>query len=337
MKLDSRRLWPVFAASAVFSAVCASAAGFRAAPLADYGEDRWTFGGDLGCSVVAGCAKEHVFSPKSAWLEYSKETGAPPEKSRHQFSRLDWDLVASMVGASGSIRRNRFSLNAGVWYGGSGSDDLEMDDYDWLYGDKARHSHHSRSETELTDAWLFDANLSFDFFRGGDSAGYVFAGAREQRWKWTCDGRADLWYPDNGYVRVRTHGHDIDYRQVLFFGYFGIGGKWKLADNLNLDAYFSFAPGYKGRDRDNHVTSEKYFIDSFDYDDGAVYGAGVSVEWRLSDSMSLVCALDWQKATLHEGDLRVENLEDGSIETEDDAAGIENGYVAASFSGTYRF
>ena len=53
--------------------------------------------------------------------------------------------------------------------------------------------------------------------------------------------------------------------------------------------------------------------------------------------MSLVCALDWQKATLHEGDLRVENLEDGSIETEDDAAGIENGYVAASFSGTYRF
>ena len=327
------------AAVAAFAATASVSrgSGFRASPLADYSEDKFSFGWEVGFSVVAGEANEHVFSPRSEALSYAAATKTRYENRRHQLSRLDWDLVASMAGFSGSVRKGRLSLNGGVWYGGSGSDDWEMEDYDWLAGDQRGHTHYSKSETELTDAWMLDANVSYDFYRTDDAVGYLFAGAREQRWKWTCDGKNEYHYPEYNYRWVYDYSHCIDYRQVFFFGYLGVGGKWKIADDLSLGAYASWAPCYKGRDRDNHINADKYFIDSFDYDDGNVYGAGVSVEWALSETATLSAAVDWQKATLHEGDIRVEEISTGSVASAPDAAGIESEYLALTIAAAWRF
>ena len=319
------------------AAASATAAGFRAAPVAEYKEDGWSFGASAGSAFVGGEANEHVFAPKHATAEYAAETGGRDDGKRHQLSRLDWEIAATMLGVSGSARNGRLSLNLGVWYGGSGSDELDMDDYDWLNGDQNGYTHHSFSEVELTDAWLFDANLSFDFWRGDAFTGFAFAGIREQRWKWTQDGFTEYWYPIGEGGHFTDDGHGVDYRQVVIFGYVGLGGTWTLSDTLELSAYASWAPRYKGRDRDNHISAEKYFTEHFDYDDGEVYAAGVELAWRAVGNLKLVLGIDWQKATLHEGDMSAWDLDTDETERIRDGAGFENEYVALSFGANYTF
>ncbi|MBR1837445.1 MAG: omptin family outer membrane protease [Kiritimatiellae bacterium] len=318
------------------AAATVSAAGFRAAPVADYKDGKLSFGLSAGTTFVAGEAKEHVFAPKYAAAEYTEETGKPAGNRRHQLSRLDWDMAAALAGVSGSVRYDRLSLNFGVWYGGSGSDDYDMKDYDWMEGDDVPHTEYSRSDAELTDAWLFDANVSCDIWRSEDFTGYVFAGAREQRWKWTCDGRNDYWYSDNGHVWTRDDAHVCDYRQVLFFGYIGLGGSWRLSDTFALTAYASWAPGWKGRDRDNHITAEKDTHGSFDYD-GNVYATGVSLDMRVAERATVSFGLDWQKATLNEGLLSQHEYDSAETEYADDAAGMENECLAFTVALHYAF
>ncbi len=310
------------------ASMSALAAGFRATPSAEYKEDAWSFGVAADLTGVSGTAKEHVFSPKSEAAGYAAEFHAPYADRRHQLSRLDWDISASMVGFAGSARRGRLSLNLGVWYGGSGTDDWDMKDYDWMSGDHLPYDNYSKSETELTDAWMYDANISYDVWRGNSSVGYVFLGAREQRWKWTCDGRNEYLYPENGYVPYSDTGHICDYRQLLMFAYAGVGGTWKLTDRLDLSAYASWAPAVKGRDRDNHIAAEKEFRGSFDYDEANVYAAGLSLDWHVSQSATICFAFDWQKASIAEGDTTLDNYGEGEWESEKDSAGIENEYLA---------
>ena len=317
-------------------AASASAAGFRAAPLADFKEGGFSFGLSGGATYVGGEAGEHVFMPKSAAADYEEEFGKPAGNRRHQMSRLDWDIAAAMVGITGSARYDRLSLNLGVWYGGSGTDDLDMDDYDWMAGDDVPYTEYSKSDAELTDAWTFDANVSFDFWRSEGFAGSVFAGAREQRWKWTCDGRNDYWYSENDHVWTHDTAHVCDYRQVIFFGYLGLGGTWKLSDTFDLSAYASWGPGWKGRDRDNHIGAEKDTHDSFDYD-GNVYGAGVSLDWHVAEKATVSFAVDWQKATLNQGDLHQWEYDEGEATDLSGGAGMENEYVAFTVALDYAF
>lgn len=327
---------PSFAVALALVATGASAAGFRASPVADFREGDFSFGLSAGTSFVGGKAREHVFAPKAMAAEYAAELGVPYANRRRQISRLDWDLAATMLGVSGSARYDRLSLNFGVWYGGSGSDDYDMKDYDWMNGDHLPHSEYSRSDTELTDAWMFDANLSCDFWRGEAFTGSVFAGAREQRWKWTCDGRNDYWYSENGHVWQHDRGHVCDYRQVIFFGYVGLGGTWKLSDAFDLSAHFSWGPGWKGRDRDNHIAAGKYCRESFDLD-GNVYGAGVSLDWRVCERTTLSFAVDWQKATLNQGDGVQYDFDEDEETVLKDGAGMENEYAALTIRVAHSF
>ena len=323
-------------AALALAAAGASAAGFRAAPVADYKEGDFSFGFSAGMTFVGGEASEHVFCPKSAAAQYEEEFGKPAGNRNHQLSRLDWDVAASLVGLSGAVRYDRLSLNFGVWYGGSGTDELDMDDYDWMEGDDVPHSEYSRSDAELTDAWTFDANVSFDVWRSEGFTGSVFAGARQQRWKWTCDGRNDYWYSENDYVWTHDRAHVCDYRQVLSFGYLGLGGTWKLSDAFDLSAHASWAPGWKGRDRDNHIGAGKISNDSFDWD-GEVYAAGVSLDWHVAARATLSFGLDWQKATLNRGKLRQTEFESGETDEISGGAGMENEYVAFTLALDYAF
>ncbi|MBQ9726164.1 MAG: omptin family outer membrane protease [Kiritimatiellae bacterium] len=337
MKTPISRHAPFVAAALALAAASASAAGFRAAPVASFQEGDFSFGLSAGTTFVGGEAREHVFAPKGSFADYLADfPGAQPVDRRHQISRLDWDIAAAMVGLSGAARYDRLSLNFGVWHGGSGSDDYDMKDYDWMDGDHVPHTEYSRSDTELVDAWMFDVNVSWDLWRSDDFTGYVFAGAREQRWKWTCDGRNDYWYSENGHVWAHDKAHVCDYRQVLFFGYVGLGGTWKLSDALDLSAYASWAPGWKGRDRDNHIGADKMTIDSFDYDSN-VYAAGLSLDWHVAEKATLSFGLDWQKATLNQGDLRQTEFDSGEKDSMPGGAGMENEYLAFTIALDYAF
>lgn len=331
-----RQTAPSFVLALALAATSTGAAGFRASPVAEFREGDFSFGLSAGSSFVGGTAREHVFAPKSMAAEYAEEFGVPPANRRRQLSRLDWDIAAAMAGLSGSARYDRLSLNFGVWYGGSGADDLDMKDYDWMEGDHVPHSEYSRSDTELTDAWMFDASLSFDVWRDERFTGSVLAGAREQRWKWTCDGRNDYLYSENGHVWTHDRGHVCDYRQVLFFGYVGLGGTWKLTDALDLSAHLSWGPGWKGRDRDNHVGAGKDCRESFDFG-GNVYAAGVSLDWHVAERATLGFGLDWQKATLNQGDTVQHDYEEDEVTRLKDGAGMENEYLAFTLSLDYAF
>ena len=260
---------------------------------------------------------------------------APYRNRRHQISRLDWDVAAMMVGLKGSLRFGRLSLNGGVWYGGD-SDDLEMEDYDWLEGDHAPYTEYSKSETELTDAWAFDANLSLDVWRDDAFVGHVLAGAREQRWKWTCDGRTDFWYSENDHVWTHETGHGCDYRQVFLFGYAGLGGEWRLNDSLSLSASLFWAPAYKGRDRDNHIGAGKIVHGHFGWD-GDVWAAGLSLDWRMAERITVSFGLDWQKASINQGDLTQREFDSDETDVLKDAGGIESECVAFTIGFRYAY
>ena len=328
---------PTLLASATLLAASTALAGFRSAPCADYKPGEISFAGSFDFAVVAGEANEHVFAPKASAAEYAKEFGLPYEDRRHQLSRLDWDLAAAMIGFSGSVRYDRFSFNGGVWGGGSGSDDWEMKDYDWMNGDRVNYTDYSRSDTEITTAWMLDANVSFDFCRAEDFAAYLFAGMRWQQWEWECAGRNDYLYAEQNGKWYSDNAHVCDYRQTLYFAYIGIGGTWKLTETLDLSAYLSWAPAYAGEDHDEHLAAEKDFKDTFDYDGGNVYAGGVTLGWHVAEHATLSFSLDWQKATLHEGDLKLMDYSYGEYSEVPDGAGIKNEYVALSCGLTYAF
>ena len=328
---------PSLVVAVALAAASATAAGFRAAPVADYKEDAWSFGLSGGTAFVGGEAREHVFSPKSESAEYARELGLPDDGKRHQVSRLDWDIAATMIGFSGSARYDRLSLNLGAWYGCSGSDDWEMEDYDWLEGDHVKYSESSKSGTELTDAWMFDANVSLDFWRDDAFTAYAFIGFRSQQWEWECDGRNDYWYSDNNHVWTHDYGHTCDYKQNFLFGYLGLGGTWAISDTVEFSAYASWAPRYMGKDHDKHLAADKDFRETFDYDDGEVYAAGIELAWRAVENLKIAFALDWQKATLHEGDMKLDDYGEGEKAKQDDGAGYESQYAALSFGVNYTF
>ena len=314
------------------------AAGFRANPVAQYKEGEISFGGTIDASFVAGEANEHVFYPKAASAEYAKEFGVPDDGKRHQLSRLDWDIAATMIGFAGSVRYDRFSFNAGIWYGGSGDDaDLEMKDYDWMAGDQNPYTEYSRSDTELTDAWMIDANVSYDFLREEAFIGYAFVGFRWQQWEWECDGWNDYCYSDYNWEWMHDKNHICDYEQQVNFAYLGVGGEWKLSDSLALSAYLSWAPVYGGKDHDKHLAVYKDFKEDFDYDDGEVYALGVALDWYVAEKASFTLAIDWQKATLHEGDMKIDNYGEGTYTEGEDGAGYENEYIALTLGFNYAF
>ena len=334
---------PAFSALRVISVITLAAAtsmagGFRANPVAQYKEGEVSLGGTIDTTFAAGEAREHVFVPKSDSASYAADLGLKDDGKRHQLSRLDWDLAAAMIGFAGSIRYDRFSLNAGIWYGGSGEDaDLDMKDYDWMAGDHLPYTEYSRSDTELTDAWMIDANVSYDFLRDESSAAYAFVGFRWQQWEWECDGWNDFCYSDNNWVWFRDKGHICDYEQQLNFAYLGVGGEWKISDSVALSAYFAYAPVYGGKDHDKHLAVYKDFKEDFDYDDGEVYAVGVALDWYVTEKASFTLAIDWQRATLHEGDMNLNNYGEGEYLEEEDGAGYENEYVAFTLGFNYAF
>ena len=165
----------------------------------------------------------------------------------------------------------------------------------------------------------------------------VFAGFRWQQWEWTCDGWNDYCYSEYNWQWLRDNAHICDYRQQLDFAYIGIGGEWKLSDAFALSAYLSWAPVYGGEDEDNHLAAAKDFEEDFDYDDGEVYAAGVALDWHVTDKASFTLAVDWQKATLHEADEKIDNYGEGTNTIIEDGAGFENEYIAFTIGFNYAF
>ena len=184
---------------------------------------------------------------------------------------------------------------------------------------------------------MLDANLSADLFRNDAFTASAFAGFRVQHWEWECDGHNDYWYSDFDHKWVHDRGHVCDYEQELRFAYLGLSGTWTFAPDFDLSGYFFWAPAYEGEATDEHLVAEKTYDDDFGYDDGNVFGAGLELAWHVSGNSTLAFAVDWQKATLHEGDFSLDDYGTGEKYEGKDAAGLQNEYATATFSYRYAF
>lgn len=88
--------------------------------------------------------------------------------------------------------------------------------------------------------------------------------------------------------------------------------------------------------RDNHVGAGKDCRESFDFG-GNVYAAGVSLDWHVAERATLGFGLDWQKATLNQGDTVQHDYEEDEVTRLKDGAGMENEYLAFTLSLDYAF
>ncbi len=299
--------------------------------------------GQLSFGLLNGQAKEHV---------YDYDTG-----SRRQLSRLDWDLKDIVMGGINfSVRpmnmvkgidlnknltfntANGVTLNFGYWNAlteGSG----EMDDYDWLDYGSSDWTHYSLSDVDVTEGYVLDVNVAWDFIQWKDLAtGRVFAGYKQNGWTWEDHGKY-LLYPEYGYVPQDLYGEKmINYEQEFRMPYVGAGADFMLGD-FTISGRLTYSPSVEATDWDEHVARSIEFKETFE--DGEMLGFGLDVRYDFTKGrlkgVFLSAAVDVQTIDLIVGDMEAYDASTGESFGDDDVAGIENEYMVISLGGGYRF
>lgn len=308
-----------------------------------------SFGVQLSGGTLNGEAKEHVF-------DYETEDG-----SRRQLSRLDWDLKdVAMGGINASLRPlvmvkgidlsdgltlntvNGVTLNFGYWAAlteGSG----EMDDYDWMDTGSEDWTHYSLSEVDVTEGYLFDVNVAWDFIQWKDIlTGRVFAGYKQNGWTWEDHGQY-LLYPEYDYVPQALDGENmINYEQKFRMPYlgFGLDATFPIKPvELTISGRLTYSPSVEATDWDDHLEREIHFKEEFE--GGDMFGLGLDVRCAFTrgplDGVFIALAVDVQRIDLIVGDMEYYDASTDQYGGDEDVAGIENEYVAVSFGAGYRF
>lgn len=301
--------------------------------------------GQISFGMLNGEAKEHVYDYETA------------DGSRRQLSRLDWDLKnIVMGGVNVSVRpmnmfksidlsqdltfntANGVTLNFGYWNAlteGGG----EMDDYDWLDTSSTDWTHYSLSDVDVTEGYIFDLNVAWDFIQWKDSVtGRVFAGYKQNGWTWEDSGRY-LLYPEYGYVPQDLAGENmINYEQEFRMPYLGASADWTRGA-ITISGRLIFSPSVSATDWDEHVARDLHFKEEFT--GGDMFGLGLDVRYAFSrgplKGAFLSAAFDAQTVDLIVGDMEYTDVSTGEQGAEDDVAGIENEYWILSLGGGYRF
>lgn len=286
------------------------------------------FAAQASLGLLNGEAKEHVF-----------DNDVLPGQ-RYQVSRLDWDLKSIVMGGGNlSIRpMDKLTVNGGLWVAfteGSG----EMGDYDWLEpAIYPEWDHYSLSEVDVTSGYIFDLNVAWDVVSWNDLTARVFAGYKQDGWKWEDRG-VYLLYPEYGYVPQDLGGENmINYEQEFRMPYLGASGDWKLGD-FTVSAYLTWSPIVSATDKDEHVLRDLHFEETFD--GGDMLGLGLEARYAFSQGFFkgafVSAALDYQKIDMIVGDTEVYDASTGETSKSSDTAGIENDYLILSLGGGIQF
>lgn len=301
--------------------------------------------GQLSFGWLNGQAKEHVFDYETA------------DGSRRQLSRLDWDLKnVLMGGVNFSVRpmnmvkgidlnedltfntANGVTLNFGYWnvlWEGNG----EMEDYDWLDYGSSDWTDYSLSDVDVTEGYVFDVNVAWDFIQWKDLAtARVFAGYKQNGWSWEDHGKY-LLYSEYGYVPQDLYGENmINYEQEFRMPYVGAGVDF-TPGNFTVSARLTYSPSVEATDWDDHVARDMHFKETFE--GGDMLGFGLDVRYMFSKGpkgLFLSAAVDVQTIDLIVGDMEYYGAGTyGMTVSDDDVAGIENEYTVISLGGGYRF
>ena len=285
------------------------------------------FAAQASLGLLNGEAIEHVF-------DYETVDG-----SRRQLSRLDWDLKdIAMGGGSLSARlTGKLTLNGGAWLAlteGTG----EMDDYDWLDTGFSDWTHYSLSEVDLTAGYVFDLNVAWDLFAWNGLTARLFAGYKQDGWKWEDRG-VYLLYPDYGYVPQDLGGENmINYEQEFRMPYLRAGADW-MRGGFALSGHVTWSPIVSATDWDEHVARNMHFKETFE--GGDMLGFGLEARYSFAkgffNGLFVSAAVDYQKIDLIVGDMEVRDGATGETGGVTDGAGIENDHLILSLGGGIQF
>jgi plasminogen activator len=284
-------------------------------------EKRWAF--EVSIGQLNGDAVEHVY-------DYDGPGG-----SRRQLSRLDWDLNDIVMGGGRVTYKlgETWTLNGGIWLAlteGSG----EMDNYDWLLVNSAEPTHYSLSEVDVTEGYIIDLNVAWDFLKRDNLIVRGLLGYKQNGWTWEDRGVFAL-YPEYGYIPIDLGGENyIDYEQEFRIPYIGASADGRF-DQFSFSGYLAWSPLVAANDWDHHIAREIRFKESFE--GGDMIGLGLSARYHFSPKIYGALSYSYQKIDLIIGDMEIDSYGTGETEFIEDAAGIENEYSIISISAGFTF
>jgi len=260
---------------------------------------------------------------------------------RRKSSELIWDLKdLYMVGVIQTISiRDAFDINLGIWTTaneGSG----EMMDYDWYLNtpgapDINSWTDRSRSEVQVINSLLFDLNVSAILVKWQDLTLRGILGIKQDSWEWDEKGYEYVYsaYSFRDTVGSFDGANVIDYKQTFTIPYAGVNVS-KSFGNFSLGSYLLLSFAVIAEDEDYHILRDIHFKETFD---GGVYvGAGLNASYRITDSLFISGAIDYQGIPEIQGDMEYTDST-GQTAKSTDTAGISHSSTMISAAIGYRF
>lgn len=267
-----------------------------------------------------------------AWGEAREIVYVPGERGGRKGSELIWDITDVMLGglALSANLSPRWTINAGAWTAlneGRG----EMRDYDWFV-EGWPWTDRSISEVAVTDATLYDVQVSMRVWQRNRSAIRGQVGFRHDTWRWE-DSFQSFVYSIHAFRDVAGTAdgiNTVNYEQCYRIPYAGLSAETGVGP-VTLDAYVRYSPLVEADDRDHHVIRQLHFEETFS--NGNYVAAGLRVTAFPSDRFFVSGAVDVQAIPEIIGDMRVRELDLKAA----DSAGIEFTSTTLSAQAGWRF
>ena len=270
---------------------------------------------------LSGEAREYV---------YDGNTG-------EKFSELIWDLnQVLMAGVGVSFRPVPWLIFHADGWTKINDGEGDMDDYDWLPGNKAWAYWSYSNQVELDKGTIFDLSAEIKIIEQSSYSMGILVGYRVENWKWEDYGDGFYIYSnggfrnDTGIFEGDTLG--ISYEQTFETPYVGVSmsafwGDFELQTRLigstlvKLDA------------ADNHYLRNLYFEDSCE--EGEMLAIDINGRYQFAESLAVQLGYSYQKYFEVRGDNVV--YYDGMSDFYPNSAAGELEYHRISVTLTYAF
>lgn len=256
--------------------------------------------------------------------------------NNHKISELIWKLQnVPMLGLSASLGLPwDMGLHLAAWTKVTKAKSY-MEDFDW--GDTYPNdwSHYSRTDTNLTNGEMFDANLTFPLLKGDSAKLEALVGFKHDHWRWTDNGGRYVYSRNGGFRNSEGTFPDrigITYEQWFYVPYAGMQGELIFGE-WTVGGRFAGSRWAWANDRDNHLMRSIIFKDSFKYI--GYLTAGLNLSYACTEQVTATFSIDYQRYFRTRGDTDVSTVD--QTDHYDDGAGIEHYSWMPALSLSYRF
>lgn len=256
---------------------------------------------------------------------------------RRRLSQLTWDIDSVVMGNIGMScnYKDWLTLNIDSWLkitDGSGS----MDNYDWMLID-ANWSDWSYSDTDVSSASIFDANLDMIFFQNPTYKLSGIIGIKRDHFETVASGGHYI-YSRDGFrntIGVFPDVRGISYEQTMTAPYLGMGLSAELTSTITLSGRFIYSPFVDGKATDHHYLRNLVVEDEVTSSDMSAFD--LSVGWKFFENLIWNINIGYQKYNTATGDSSYYYYNTGESKRFENSSGMGQQLTRFSTSLTYLF